>query len=518
MHSVPSPVDLLSRVTLFNTHSSTSSKRKPKITFPKKSPKTQEQELAEAEEEAKRQEELDDTYISQKQYYEKIKKEREEYESEKEKIEKQYQYEEQRDKREFEVNVAQVDYARIRQENVNIVFTESFKHLEELYYFISNLRVQLSEENIRKCLEGFLTLAERINSKDLEKPQFHDFVEILAKNVMFFSSNETLILLMRFADLYIVEDETLWKNLERKIFQRFQQFTPDELISCVIHFSNQNEGSEVFYDQFEKVITPHLSNLEVGRLVALAQAYYQVKKGTASFFSQVHKEIKDKMDSATRSDLVRLCIVYSSLNVADKYTTFERLEDLIKNKIDEFNISEICIIAEAFGFDHGSEEFLLLLQEKVLEKLPELEFEQFILVLRGFIYTFRGSRKLFDEMKSRIEMFLPRLELTPLALIGKAYHITENDDKAFEALLERHVISSLKRLDQLTTEDLYEVASSYNVTRTGSRELYKILEFVIRDKLEEIAKNTDVARGLYYLYTTSGLCSPELLKKLQFIV
>lgn len=127
-------------------------------------------------------------------------------------------------------------------------------------------------------------LAERINSKDLEKPQYQEFIDILKSSIMLISSNETLLLLIRFADLYIVDDPALWKVLERKIMQKFQQFSKEELVGYVVHFANQNEGSDTLYDQFEKMITPKLSELTISELVAVAQSYYQVKKGTKEFF------------------------------------------------------------------------------------------------------------------------------------------------------------------------------------------------------------------------------------------
>lgn len=487
-------------------------------------PQTKDKEAEEIELEEKEAREAaekaikDDAFVDKKQYYEKLKKEREEYESEREKEKKQFEFEEQRDRREFEVNIAQVDYARVVQDNINIRITDEFKHLEELYYFISNMRVRLSEENIRKCIEGFLSLAERINSKDLEKPQYQEFIEVLKANVMLLSDNTTLLLLLKFADLYIVDDELLWQNLERKIFQKFQQFNKDELVSCIIHFANQNEGSDPFYDQFEKVITPSLPELDLNKLVALAQSYYQVRRGTKEFFIILHKEILSKLEGAEKSDLVRLCMVYSAMNIEDKFGAFQKIEAQIKERVDEFNLLETCLVAESFGFDYGSEDLFRKLEKRILAEFSDLEYEQFKFVLRGFIYSYRGSKQLFKAMKNKLQMFFPKMDLTTLALIAKAYHITENDDKQFEGILERYVINGLKRLDQVNVDELFEVASSYNVTRVGSREIYKILEFVIREKFEAIAKKPEVARGLYFLYTTSGLCSPELLRKLQMVV
>ncbi len=476
-----------------------------------------EKELADMEAEAKRAAE-EDKFVDKKQYFEKLKKEREEYESKNEKLKREFEFEEQRDRRQYQINVAQVDYSRVAQENVGLEIKGEFKHLEELYYFISNLRVRLNEENIKKVLEGFLALAERINTKDLEKPQYFEFIEILKSNVMLISNNETLLLMLRFADLYIVEDAQLWTLLERKIFQRFQQFSSEELVRCVINFGNQNEGSDQFYDQFEKVITDKLPELEIRQLVAVSQSYFQVKRGTREFFDKLHKEMMNKIDSSSTSDLIRLCIVYNAIDLKEKFKVFEKLEVLVAEKIDVYNIPEICIIAESFGLEYGDAEFLKLLEKRVIASLGDLEYDQLVMVLRGFVYTYRGSKQLFSALKERLVNLFPRMDLPTLSMVAKAYHITENDDKQFEAVLERHVINNLKRMDDLTIEDLFEVVSSYNVTRIGSRELYKILEFVLREKMGDIAKNPEIARGMYYLYTTSGLCSPELLRKLQFIV
>lgn len=213
--------------------------------------------------------------------------------------------------------------------------------------------------------------------------------------------------------------------------------------------------------------------------------------------------MEENVDKASKSDLVRLSIVYSAIEIDGRINMFEKIEAKVKDRFDEFNLAEICILAEAFGFEYGSDEFIQMLEKRVTNELPELEYEQILLVLRGFLFTYRDSKNIFNTIKSRLTAFFPRMDISTISMIAKAYHI---------------VIIGLKKLDQVTPDQLFDVASNYSVTRTGSRELYKILEFVIREKMDDIAKNPEIARGLYYLYTTSGLCSPELIKKLQFIV
>ncbi len=51
---------------------------------------------------------------------------------------------------------AKFDMAKIITENVNIMPERNFNHPDEMFYYIENLRTRMSEENIDKCLDGFL--------------------------------------------------------------------------------------------------------------------------------------------------------------------------------------------------------------------------------------------------------------------------------------------------------------------------------------------------------------------------
>lgn len=62
------------------------------------------------------------------------------------------------------------------------------------------------------------------------------------------------------------------------------------------------------------------------------------------------------------------------------------------------------------------------------------------MILRGFILTYRGSPEIFGQVKHRLEGCLNQMEPATLAFISKAYHITENDDKRFEKLIEAYVL------------------------------------------------------------------------------
>lgn len=463
--------------------------------------------------EAKEEEEEDDTFVDKHQYLELLKKKREKEEEEKERIKQHHEYHEQRETREYEVTVANVDYSRINDLNIPTTPSQDFKGLEELFYFIANLSIRLSEENIKKCLQGFLSLAEVISSKDLEKPQYLNFIEIVKKNVMAMSQNETLVLIARFGDLYVVNDPNFWQYLERKLYQRLDKMTTDEIISVLVNFSNQNEGSEDFYDRIEKYLAPHLKGFGIKELAAIALSFYQAKRGTVDFFIQLHVATMPNIKHARPIDLVRLSIVYALANL-ETATAFQVIEAQVLKKLDEFKRGEICALSEAFGFEHGSPEFNEKLEQKIRPGLADMEFIELMNVVQGFVYTYRGSKELFNELKSKLIAFLPKLSAIDVAKIAKAYNIMEINDKIFEYNLERHCINLLKDLENITPEEIYEIALTYNTTRAGTREIYKVLEYVIKVKLDEIAKNTEIVRGLHYMYTTSGLCSPKLIDSL----
>eukprot|EP01015_Nassula_variabilis_P013701 TRINITY_DN2128_c0_g1_i10.p3 TRINITY_DN2128_c0_g1~~TRINITY_DN2128_c0_g1_i10.p3 ORF type:complete len:108 (+),score=39.81 TRINITY_DN2128_c0_g1_i10:23-346(+) len=63
-------------------------------------------------------------------------------------------------------------------------------------------------------------------------------------------------------------------------------------------------------------------------------------------------------------------------------------------------------------------------------------------------------------------------------------------------------------------QEVVEVATTYNLTRVGSRDMYRLIEVVIRQKFADIQKDGQVANTLYTLYTKSALCTPELVEKL----
>jgi len=68
----------------------------------------------------------------------------------------------------------------------------------------------------------------------------------------------------------------------------------------------------------------------------------------------------------------------------------------------------------------------------------------------------------------------------------------------------------------LTPEELYEIALSFNMSRMASREFFKVLEYIIRDRMAEIGQDKHTARKLFEIYSRSALCSPGFIKEIEF--
>ena len=103
--------------------------------------------------------------------------------------------------------------------------------------------------------------------------------------------------------------------------------------------------------------------------------------------------------------------------------------------------------------------------------------------------------------------------------IKKAYYILEVDNKELFDMIEGISIYLLKNYSaDLTNDQLYEIVLSYNMTRKGTREMYKLLEFIIGTKLNALNDNPELLKKIYIIYRDSGLCSEHFLDTLSKLV
>ena len=118
-------------------------------------------------------------------------------------------------------------------------------------------------------MKGFLSLGEDLEPSDLQRYEFQDFLNTLRGSIGYLKDRETYITLAKFMDLYCVNYPELWVKFEEKLLFKKNSLTSDDKILLLTHFSNQGEGSEYFYDQFEKLILEDLHNLNAPQLTVL---------------------------------------------------------------------------------------------------------------------------------------------------------------------------------------------------------------------------------------------------------
>lgn len=111
-----------------------------------------------------------------------------------------------------------------------------------------------------------------------------------------------------------------------------------------------------------------------------------------------------------------------------------------------------------------------------------------------------------------------KLNTTELANIAKSCDIAEFDDKELLRILELAVVQNLKKVNTIKIEEIADVVKAYTISRIGSRELYKLLEIIIKHRFEDIRQNDVVLKTIYVHYTKSGLCSPDLLQKIELLI
>ena len=93
------------------------------------------------------------------------------------------------------------------------------------------------EKHIGIALDVFLRDFGHFEEADLEKETFKSFVRELGINLVTFTKEENFVKAARFMDWYIIDDPTLWVNLEINVIKKENIFKPKSLIIICSHFS-----------------------------------------------------------------------------------------------------------------------------------------------------------------------------------------------------------------------------------------------------------------------------------------
>ena len=184
-------------------------------------------------------------------YYLEYRREREK--SEQELIKRQREIEELSDRvrREAEISLQTVDYRSIIISNFNILPDSEFKSVEEFQSFLERINFEskrLTEENCMRLIKGFLTFADKLTLDYIQRPAFISFQTNLAISLSYFKTSSNLATVAKLLDLFCLDSEDLWGSLETQVQTKMSFMDYNDLVSIIVHFSNQNEGTQKLYD------------------------------------------------------------------------------------------------------------------------------------------------------------------------------------------------------------------------------------------------------------------------------
>ena len=429
--------------------------------------------------------------------------------------------------REEQVSLQFSNRRRILLSNINILPSRDFSGVSEfLHYFrsINFAETPLKEDNIILLLNGFLAHAGEVDSSELSTPNFQAFLTQMRARVEGFESPQTLLLLTRLLDVTCVDYPELWAKVERKTLKIWDKLSLESALTTIKMFANQGEGTEDLYLAFEAKLKEHRDSLELSQIVDSMQCFFNSGKGTVLFMDQLLELTLEKLRTLPDPDFIalgKLCVVLSGFskdfagqrNVPSLYVNIGRAIARAPHKLTP---ESACYFGLSFGFERGSKRFLGLLMRAAEQRLPTKDPSVFRESCEGFLFTYRADEEFLDKLLQDWEPLIPSLSPGFLAKMDKSLYIIEQEKRPASAVIQAKVLGLLKtQAAEMPIEDLIEIALAYNLTRSGSREFYRVLELVLKERLDEIARQPETLEKLIRMYTESGLCNIAFLEKMR---
>lgn len=460
------------------------------------------------------------------QYYIELKKERDQEDEQLMKRKRDIEVSENQVRKQGEVTLQTVDYKQIIISNIDLIPSKTFKDFndfKETFKKIQFGQIRVTEENLVKVVNGCLDYADQMMQELVEMPLFDSLLDDLANSLGYFTEVDNIILVARFMDLYCLEKEELWGGLESIVSTKEPYMSMEQLIEVLNHISNQNEGSEHFYDKMEVRFTKDLSTIPTPKLVDILVAYYNHKSGRKTFVYDLLESFKSRMENGEAlleiPELTKLSIVITEMSEefsSHKKAVFEFIEKNVFINKSKLTFQSSCLLAKGFGYENGSASFFKLLDQATLPELKEVDFEGFRNYVIGFLISYKISDQGFEILDSKMAPFLQNFTEIELAKIAKAYFTLGKENCEVVRQIEHKILYGLYNNGaEMDKETLFEIVHSYCITRIGSRELYRVLELVLVRRLKELAMETDLFDDLIFIYEETGLCSKELLKRMR---
>lgn len=102
-----------------------------------------------------------------------------------------------------------------------------------------------------------------------------------------------------------------------------------------------------------------------------------------------------------------------------------------------------------------------------------------------------------------------------MAKIISAFHLMRITDKEVVTALHDNILLSLQNHSNLISDDdLFEIFKAMCVSRCGSREMHKTIEYILSFRLQRISENKELLEKFFEIGNKSGLISPATLQSI----
>jgi hypothetical protein len=433
--------------------------------------------------------------------------------------------------KEIEVLTASIDFAKVSVENLTL-FPSEFRHPDELRYYVGSVKHRLTEENLLKCLNGYIKFApilaqglfelenpdttkERIpkssinenipfynmnKSNDPQKIEgnndnsehlgsnlstplsasdlssFSNFIMLIQSHLPSASMKFTLAAAF-FADIYCLQKKDgFWEILERKVLFFREKLKIEDFLLIFGCFTRQREGSEYFYERSEEIIENKWGSLDTPTLIGILKSFYLVRYGTTRFVVRLLEKLEEGLAEIGKTSLIDFLEVYVHSSYM-KEKVIEMLEEKFK-KMEGLSIGEIGRIATAFGSYRGSNALFAVLED-------------------------RARAAMGKDLRIEIKNDTPTISLEELKIILSGFLFSSRGSKDFFETIKPILLHYIEQLTPIEYSKLFKFLSTNGYLKEKPMQIYLEKKIVARlkeikeinaEEIAEIVKNVCISR------------------------
>lgn len=90
-----------------------------------------------------------------------------------------------------------------------------------------------------------------------------------------------------------------------------------------------------------------------------------------------------------------------------------------------------------------------------------------------------------------------------------------NDKEVATALHDNILLSLQNHSNLISDEDLLEIFKAMCISRCGTREMHKTIEYILSFRLERLSENRELLDQFYEIGNKSGLITPATLQSIS---